>query len=479
MSALRSPSSYAAHVHRLLAATTMVWCVLPVSDAQAQYRGPVSRSAPLFELDTPTSFANTPFTPKVENSVEAWGTLVRKLNEKGIGIVVDYTSESAIALDTAHAGDAAYAHQIGAELDLDWGRLVGWQGLRTHAVFVNRAGHNLAADLGDHSLNGYQEIFGSGGDVGVKLVYVYATQNLLRNHMQIAMGKMPVNIDFANSPLYCVFMNKSNCGVPKSLTRNDAGFATYPGSVWGGRVRYWPDSGVYAQTGVYGVNPDLNTNRYDRSGFRMGTSLYTGVYVPVEFGWIPSFGKNHLVGHYKFGVAYDSSNYPDLYFDTDMNSAVQSGKPHRQTNGKTQLWLEADQMIVRHGDGPLHGTYILAGMTRGQENNSPYGFQVFAGLVDRGFFKRRPKDTIGVEWSETFASSSLIAAQWERYRKGDPLPGNATYPQSHLMTLEATYAFQLYKGVSVQPDYQHIWRTNLQRNKPQVDVIGLRLHAVL
>lgn len=447
--------------------------------ARAQYRGPISETAPLFALDTPTSYANTPFTPPVESMIPAWDRLVKKLNRKGVGIVVDYTSESAMVLNAGHAGDAGYAHQIGVELDLDWSRLVGWRGFITHAVIVNRAGHNLASDLGERSLNGFQEIYGGGGNVGVHLVYVYGTQDLLKNRMQIALGKMPVNIDFANSPLFCTFMNKSNCGIPKSLTRTAAGYGTYPGSTWGTRLRYWPLHGVYVQTGLYGVNPYLNTNQYDRTGFRMGTELYTGVYIPTEIGLIPSFGRNNLVGHYKFGVAYDSSNYRDLYRDMNGNPAAATGLPYGWTNGKTQIWLQGDQMLVRNGSGPLQGLYALAGATKSQGENSPYDWQVYAGIVDRGLIKARPKDTFGVEWSETFASRDLVASQWIRYRKNLSLPGNATYPQSHLMTFELTYNFHAFRGVSIQPDYQHIWRTNLQADKPQVDAIGLKIHAVL
>lgn len=211
----------------------------------------------------------------------------------------------------------------------------------------------------------------------------------------------------------------------------------------------------------------------------MGTELYTGIYIPVEIGLIPSFGKNNLVGHYKFGVAYDSSNYRDVYYDMASQPAARTGMPYRWTNGKTQIWLQADQMLIRNGNGPLQGLYAIAGFTKSQGNNSPYTYQVYAGFVDRGLIASRPQDTIGVEWSETFASSQLVASQWIRYRQGLSLPGNADYPQSHLMTFEATYNFHVFRGISIQPDYQHIWRTNLQKNKPEVDALGLKIHAVL
>ncbi|WP_323992958.1 carbohydrate porin [Nguyenibacter sp. L1] len=446
--------------------------------AHAQYRGPISATAPTFSLDTPTAYENTPFTPPVEHMYQPWANLVKDLNRRGIGIVVDYTSESALALDGGNAGDAGYAHQIGVELDLDWSKLVGWRGFTTHAVAVNRAGHNMAADFGDRSLNGFQEIYGGGGNVGVHLVYVYGTQDLWGGRLQIAAGKMPVNIDFSASPLFCTFMNKSMCGNPKSLTRGDPGYGTYPGSTYGTRFRLWPMHGMYVQAGLYGVNPDLNTNRYDRTGFNFSTNRYTGIYVPVEFGLIPTFGPHNLVGHYKFGVAYDDANYADNYLDIYNNPAPLTRKPFRTDNGKTQIWVEGDQMLIRNGHGPLNGLYVMAGLVRNDPRTSAYLYQFYGALVDRGIFHSRPQDTFGIELSRTTASPDLVAAQRIDYALGRKLPGNTTYPQSHLTVLEVTYSFHVTRGLSMQPDYQRIMRPNLQRNKPAIDAIGLKVHAV-
>lgn len=446
--------------------------------ASAQYRGPISAVAPSFSLDTPTAYENTPFTPAVEHMYQPWGDLLKKWNKKGIGLVFDYTSESALALDGGNAGDAGYAHQIGAELDIDWERLIGWKGFRSHAVVVNRAGHNMATDFGDRSLNGFQEIYGGGGNVGVKLVYVYGTQDLLGGRVQIAFGKMSVNTDFSASPLYCTFMNKSICGNPKSLTRGDSGYGTYPGSTYGTRVRVWPLHGVYAQFGLYGTNPDLSSNAYDRSGWNFSTNRYTGMYIPVEVGLIPSFGPHNLVGHYKLGVAYDTANYADNLYDVDGGFLALTHRSARQDNGKTQLWIEGDQMLVRNGSGPLHGLYVMAGLVRNTPQSSPYLYQYYAGFVDRGPVPWRPKDTFGIIMTRATASPDLVATQRIDYALGKKLPANATYPQSHLTVLEVSYNIHACEGLSIQPDFQRIMRPNLQRNKASIDALGLKIHAV-
>jgi len=453
--------------------------LLPSQYALAQYRGPISQNAPSFSLDTPTSYENTPFTPPVEHAVPEWAKLQKKWNKYGVGILIDYTSESAMALNGGHGGSAGYAHQIGAELDLDWEKLIGWSGFKTHAVVINRAGHNLAADFGDRSLNGFQEIYGGGGNVGVKLVFLYGTQDLWQDRLQIAVGKMPVNIDFSTSPLFCTFMNKSICGNPKSLTRGDPGFGTYPGSTYATRIRVWPLHGIYFQAGVYGTNPDLASNAYDRAGYNFSTNRYTGVYISAELGLIPSFGKHNLVGHYKFGVAYDTANYSNNFLDINGNALALTGKKAQKRNGKTQVWLEGDQMIIRNGNGPLHGFYIMAGLIRNDPETAPYLYQYYVGAVNRGFLKSRPKDMLGIVMTRATASPGLVATQKIRYAAHQSLPGNATFPQSHLTMLEVSYSIHVWDGISIQPDYQLILRPNLQKDKKSISAFGFRLHAVL
>jgi porin len=63
-------------------------------------------------------------------------------------------------------------------------------------------------------------------------------------------------------------------------------------------VRPAPDT--YVTTGVYTVNQDLYGPR-DRSGFELGEPRDSGVYVPIQLGYEPRFGRDQLPGHYVIG----------------------------------------------------------------------------------------------------------------------------------------------------------------------------------
>ena len=115
-------------------------------------------------------------------------------------------------------------------------------GLSTHVIFVSRSGYSDSILIGD-SVAPVQEIYGASGNVLVHLVSAYAEQTLLDKRVDIAVGQMNVENDFASSPLYCFSMNNAICGDPKALPAGDLGHSAFPDGVWAGRIRGRPTRG--------------------------------------------------------------------------------------------------------------------------------------------------------------------------------------------------------------------------------------------
>ncbi|MFS3137322.1 carbohydrate porin [Gluconacetobacter sacchari] len=454
---------------------------LPAAARTSPYTGLSSPSAPSSFLDSPTIYENTPFTPNTEHAYGTWGGLRTRLAARGIGLGLDYVGESAIILGggrTDVTGSAGYTHQVAVQLNLNWQRLVGWNGFNTHVVFVNRAGHNLSTDAGDRSLVNVQEIYGGGGNVIVHLVSAYGTQDFLHQRMQLALGYMSVNLDFSTSPLYCTFMNNAICGNPKTETKGSIGFSNTPNGALGTRLRFWPLHGLYVQGGAYGVNAGIGQPRYTRTGFEFDTGAYTGVYVPFEIGAIPTFGPHALIGHYKVAAAYDSSPYPSYYEDIHGRPIPLTGLPARTTRGKIQVWTTMDQMILRHGRGIYEGLYLMAGYVHNTPGNSLYEHQYYVGLTDRGMIPGRPSDTFGLMVNHITASPTLVAAQKLYAQRHKKLPANALTPQSAATVVEATYNIHVAQGLWVQPDFQYVINPNLEKRIKNLSVLGLRLRVI-
>jgi porin len=413
--------------------------------------------------------------PPVDHLFGDWDGLRAGLGPLGVNLQVDALTEFAGNVSGGTRRGATFANQVGIAADVNWERLAGLTGLSTHVILVNRSGSSDSRVFGDNLLP-VQEIYGSGGDVAVHLVSVYAEETLLDKRLDIAAGRMNVENDFASSPLYCNFMNNDLCGDPKALPGGDIGHSAYPDAVWGARVKVRPREDIALTFGAYEVNQGLYTDAYYRSGFRFDSAPDSGVYLPVELAWEPKLGPDALPGHYKLGLGYDtSSGYQD--FGNALALAGAPGYARRVRAGNTQEWALADQMVLRNGPGATDGIIALAGFIHNDPNNTAYGEQYFAGLIDRDFWAARPKDTIAMLVTYVEISGRLNAVEAAEQDFGLPLSNKATGLQSHEMVLEANYAIQVLPAVTLMPDFQYVFRPNAQANIQDAPVFGFRAHV--
>jgi porin len=153
---------------------------------------------------TPSQQVNQapPAPPPLEHVFGDWGGLRTYLAGHGIDLTLDWTTEFAGNVSGGPKRGSTYAGQVGFQADIDWGKLAGLTGFSTHVIVVNRQGSSDSALFGDRLIP-VQEIYGSGGNVGVHLVAAYAEQSLLGGMVDVAAGHVPVLNDFAASTLYC------------------------------------------------------------------------------------------------------------------------------------------------------------------------------------------------------------------------------------------------------------------------------------
>ncbi len=446
--------------------------VLVAPGAYAQTVNSGVSLGPSQALSQPSSTA----TPALEHLFGDWGGVQTRLGNLGISLVVDATSEFAGNVNGGVKQGATFANQVGFEADVDWGKLAGLNGFSTHTVIVNRSGSSDSGLFGDN-LEPVQEIYGAGGNTALHFVYAYGEQSLANGGIDLAAGRMPLANDFAASPLYCNFMNNSLCGNPKSLPGGDIGFSSYPDAVWGGRARLRPTPQTYVQFGIYEVNQGLYSNTNDRTGFKFDGSQDSGVDLPIELAYEPTFGADKLPGHYKLGFAYDTSRRTDFFANAVTTQpqlkALQSGS----RSGNTQVWALADQMLVRNGPGATDGIVAIGGFIHNDPNNSPYAEEYIAGLLGGNFWAARPKDIIGVLISYNTVSGRLGKGQALEQEFGLPFSNSASGVQTHETVLEVNYDIHVYRGVNFEPDFQYIFRPNAQANIHDATVFGFKTHV--
>jgi porin len=205
---------------------------------------------------------------------------------------------------------------------------------------------------------------------------------------------------------------------------------------------------------LFQVNPNFGSN----SGWALFQQGSTGLSVPVEVGWVPGFGPNHLLGHYKFGFDEDTSSYPDLYLGSNGQPIALTGQPGQPHNGRRMYYVLWDQMLMRTGKGDTDGVIAFGGWVHADRDISPLESQVFAGVVDPASFIGRPQDTLGFAASWFNVSGALTGTQQLEQEFGLPLTGGGlgtpVRVQSSEEELEVVYNATVYRGVIITPDIQ-------------------------
>jgi porin len=345
---------------------------------------------------------------------------------------------------------------------------------------INRIGHNASTEhVGDTVLQA-QEIYGAEFGVVVKLAWLYLEQNLLDTRLNIAFGRLLPATDFNTSPLYCNFMTLTICDHDRALSFSQ-GFEDWPMSVWGLRIRIWPTEHTYVMVGAYQSQPfPSGTENYTQgghTGFNWTWRGTTGASIPIELAWLPSLGPERLLGHYKIGFNWDTSRYPDNYFDANGMPLVLSGLTGRPHEGRGQWWITGNQMLERNGPSPDDGLFVLATYAYDQSDTTLFRNFVWSGFRDRGFWAERPNDQVGFGFTYYDVSPRLAATEQLQAQLGLPLAGGARAVQGHGFVLEANYAVAPVRGVLLQPELEYFIRPGATNVVPNAFLVGLKVHV--
>ncbi len=419
-----------------------------------------------------------------EHLLGDWNGLRPHLAARGVDLSLSYTSETTAVVAGACQG-VDYAHSINALADIDLQTLIGAQGLSFHTAVVERAGRNASRDYLLDSLDQVQEIYGSGGDVGAHLVYLFLEQKAAGGHLDLQAGRLDVGQDFAASPIYCDFLNLALCPNPRALTAAQ-GFTVFPTATWGARLKL---SGnlervpAYLQVGAFQVRRQGG----GRSGFDVSTTGTSGALLPFEVGLTPRFGPDALVGHYKIGVAENTSKAKDLWEAQDGGPlALGDGRVARTHRGQVLAYASADQMVVRTGPNGTDGVLVFGAYDRVDPHTAMIDQTAVVGLLARGVVPGRPGDTVGLMTTWLGVSDRLTATErLQALLNGavDPLSSGAASASNDIQTsetvLEAVYNARLREGLHLVPDLQYVHRPNGSSATPDGVVLALRLSVDL
>ncbi len=434
-----------------------------------------------------------------------------KLSDKGIVLGLIYTGEGFGNPAGGYQQGAVYNGLLTAGLDVDFGKLVGWKGLKFHALAYDSHGPN-GTNLYTRDLNFYSSI---NAYDSFRLSEMWLQASLFHNAVNVRAGQEEVDAEFATTIGGALFIH-SNFGALPTLTLN-VPTPTYPEADPAVRVRLnAPGGRFYFQTGVYAGNANADRDGDPKPGFRAGSAYNDdGVRFPIsgnqgllsvyEAGWLRNYHQNDpgLPGALRVGGFYHTGDFSDAFLlaadpyltvpPVDVHPRVHSGdggfyavaeqvvyRPRNPRGGNEDVAASAAAPIGNAEDSPLTagGAPVPSGpelrffgrLGVGQGDRSLTDFYAEAGLNFRALIPGREQDFLGVGFTYT----SLSDDARRLVRNADLLNGERLPLPDYESIFEVTYQANLAPWLSVQPDLQYIVHPGGSERYGNALVIGVR-----
>ncbi len=439
------------------------------------------------------------------------GILRAKLAALGIVPGLIYTGEEFGNPAGGYRQGAVYNGLLTAGLDVDFGKLLGWDGLKFHALTYESHGAN-GTNLYTRDLNFYSSI---NAYDSFRLSEVWLQESFFGNKVNLRVGQQEVDAEFATTIGGALFIH-SNFGALPTLTLN-VPTPTYPEAAPAARLRLnSPHGHFYFQAGVYAGNANADRDGDPKPGFRAGTAYNDdGLRFPIsgnqgmlslyEAGYLRNYRKDDpgLPGAYRVGGFYHSGDFSDAFLlaadpfltlpPVDVRPRVHHGdggfyavgeqvlyRPNDPKGGNEDVATSAAAPIGNAEDSPLglNGVTPPAGaelrvfgrLGVGQGDRSLTDFYVEAGLNYRAPLPGRDQDLLGAGFTYT----SLSEAARRLVRDADRLDGTRAPAPDYEGIFEVTYQANLAPWLSVQPDLQYLVHPGGSPRYGNAFVLGVR-----
>jgi porin len=394
-----------------------------------------------------------------------WGGLRSRLFEDGLDFQVAYGNELAWNPRGGSRRDVTVIGQAIVGMTADMDKIAGIEGGLAKVALFYRHGPSLTvnADLG--MLQQVQEAYGRGEIV--RLVEAWYQQSFDADRFRLKVGRMPANSEFA--AFSCDFQNLSFCASPQGNFNSGINYwFSAPGSNWAavGRYNLGADRKQgYVQIGGYLVDPD-NVN--PTKGFNLGFSGTTGVLLPFEAAWTPTFDGDKP-GYYKVGGWVETSRTNDLVRDSNGQLIAISGNEGKAYRGRHGVYFEmAQQLTASPGGLDKQGLSMFFNITQLDRKTSLIDNQIAVGMTQTGTFAGRPNDQIAFAIARTHINSRMRAA--DRIAVED---GLLTGIRQSEYLAELDYRFVPTAGVRITPNIQ--WGINPGGISQNRNVVALGL----
>jgi porin len=384
-----------------------------------------------------------------------WGGLRSKLEESGVTPKWFLITDVAGNPSGGRSQGATQASSTEISLFFDLDRIARLKGGSIFTSFSERWGHRLSSDYVGNVFSA-QQIYGF---ETFRVIDVSYQQRLLKNRVELRLGRFAPTDDFLDSPYNYGFMSNAFCGNPFGILLDAPGMQAYTGT-WAALGKVKPTRRTHVMAGIYNGDPAMREIRHHGLDLSMRGPLFAIGEVGYRVNGLP--GDSRRLGNYKVAAWYDHAKLKD--FETGASKV-----------GSWGFYGLFDQVLVPFGSPSSNrGFGVFGSVTVAPESHvQQLPLFVTAGVSARGLFDARPRDAVSLGIASGHFSNELQRAQQH---------GLLVRPeggvQDHETVAELSYRFDFRKGAYfIQPDFQYIVKPGGTGRLPNAPVFGAQFGA--
>ena len=366
-----------------------------------------------------------------------WGGERSALEEKGVKFdffyITDMQANPSGGIQQTYAG----WERIRGTVDINFDKMIQWQGLSFHTTGLWQSGANLGGKIG--TLANPSDLV---SQHTTRLDSFWVQQLFLHNKVRIRAGQL-AGLDFYGNQEYGGTWLIEPLGYAFGNLFSSIFESFNPAGTPGAEIFYAPTSHFYLKTAVMAGN----RNPYEQDPTGTNFAIRNSANFLFEAGYLT--GKTYP-GEYKVGGVYNGGKFPN--------------PAGSESSGNYLIYGMASQALYRPDAGSNRGLDATIGFDYSPGDVSRENVQITAGARINAPFARRPKDRIGIG----FVYSKIS----DPFQNFGTLLGGA--PLGSEKAFELNYSLQVRPYWLVQPTFQYYANVGGNPSLSNAPVLGFR-----
>lgn len=341
--------------------------------------------------------------------------------------------------------------RIRGTIDVDFDRLIEWQGLSFHATGLWQSGANLGAKIG--TLANPSDLVSAHA---TRLDSFWLQQLFFNQKLRIRAGQL-AGLDFYGNQEYGGSWLIEPMGYAFGNLFSTVYESFNPAGTPGVEARFAPLRSFYLKSAVMAGN--RNPYQQDPTGFHFQIRdtpdfLFEAGYLTNQTDGNAAPSRKLYPGEYKFGGVYNGGKFSDP-----------SG---HESSGNYLIYGMASQALFRSQPGSNRGLDATLGFDWSPGDVNRENSQITAGARFNAPFSRRPKDRLACAFvyskiSDAFSAFGVLLGK-------TPLGSEKAF--------ELNYSLQVTPYFLIQPVFQYYVDVGANSSLPNAPVLGFRTKVI-